>query len=413
MTTLVNGELANSGKRRVLIVHNVYRQHGGEDGVVAAERSLLQSHGHAVELFRRHNDELLQISRWRAALDTVWSSSSSRALAETIQRFCPDVVHFHNTFPLISPAAYWVVRAAGLPVVQTLHNFRLHCPQACYLRAGRVCEDCLGHLPWRSVLHGCYRASRTQSAVSCGMLTLHRWLGSYRDKVTRYIALSEFCRDKFIAGGLPAGRIAVKPNFVDWPAPLSRLRQGFLFVGRLAPEKGVALLVDAWKRQPGGSLRVVGSGPLSGLLDQVTGLSAMGALSAEEVRLQMEQSLALILPSIWYENFPLTLVEAFASGLPVIASRLGSLAELLQDQVTGLLFDPGDVADLARKIQWAALHPQQMALMGRNARARYQAEFCAERNYAQLTAIYEEAIAEVSAETHYAPLNARRRACQD
>lgn len=387
-----------SQQRRVLIAHNAYQLRGGEDSVVDTELELLRGHGHEVEVFQRHNDELKSIPRWKAAADTVWSSRSVTALTETIRRFQPDVVHFHNTFPLISPSAYWAVRATGLPVVQTLHNFRLHCPQATYLREGRVCEDCLGHLPWRGVLRGCYRDSRAQSAVLGGMLVLHRALGTYQNKVTRYIALNEFCRRKFIEGGLPAERVMVKSNFVDFMLPPLAERKGFLFVGRLSGEKGLDVLVNAWSLLGSGLLRVAGTGPEAGLLHGHPRLNALGAISSEQVRNEMAHSVALVLPSICYESFPRTLVEAFACALPVIASRLGPLTDLVEEGVTGLLFEPGDAADLAQKLSWAQAHPERMAEMGRNARAKYEAEFSAKKNYAQLIAIYEEAISVVAKE---------------
>ena len=377
---------------RVLIAHNAYQLRGGEDAVVEAERDLLLAHGHAVDVFQRSNESLRSMSPAKAAIDTIWSRDAVASLSETIARFRPDVVHFHNTFPLISPAAYRAVRAAGLPVIQTLHNFRLHCPQAMYLRNGKVCEDCLGKLPWRSVVHGCYRESRAQSAVLSSMLVVHRALGTYRDQVTRYIALNTFCRNKLIEGGLPAERIVIKPNFVDFDAVPPAARAGFLFVGRLSSEKGIAVLVDAWQQVAAGTLRVAGTGPEAALLDAVPGLTPMGGLNGDAVRDQMAAALALVLPSIWYECFPRTLVEAFASGLPVIASRLGPLADLIEDGVTGLLFAPGDAADLAQKLRWAQAHPEQMAAMGQNARAKYDAEFSAERNYPQLIAIYDNAI---------------------
>jgi len=383
---------------RILIVHNAYQLRGGEDSVVDAELDLLRGHGHAVEVFQRNNDELKSTPRWKAAVDTVWSRRSVAALTEALHQFRPDVVHFHNTFPLISPSAYWAVRAAGLPVVQTLHNFRLHCPQAMYLREGRVCEDCLGHLPWRSVLHACYRGSRAQSAVLTGMLVLHRSLGTYRDKVTRYIALNEFCRNKLIEGGLPAERVLVKANFVDFASPPFAEREGFLFVGRLSAEKGVDVMVRAWGLLDSGSLRVAGTGPEAGLLEGHSGLTALGALSGDAVRARMGGSIALVLPSIWYECFPRTLVEAFACALPVIASRLGPLADLIEDGVTGLLFEPGDATDLAQKLKWAQVHPERMAEMGRNARAKYEAEFSAKHNHEHLIAIYEDAIKAVANE---------------
>ena len=383
---------------RVLLVHNAYQLRGGEDAVVEAEFELLCNRGHAVERFQRHNNELASVSAASAAIDTIWSRQSVATLRTTLQRFQPNVVHFHNTFPLISPAAYWAVRAAGLPVVQTLHNFRLHCPQAMYLREGKVCQDCIGKLPWRSVQHGCYRDSRMQSAVLTGMLAVHRALGTYRNKVTRYIALNEFCRRKFIEGGLPAERIVIKPNFVDFVQVPSPVRDGFLFVGRLSAEKGVAVLIAAWQMLTSGTLRVVGSGPESHLLGDIARLSALGALSGQAVQLQMASATALVLPSICYDSFPRTLVEAFACALPVIASRLGPLADLVEEGVTGLLFNPADALDLAKKMQWAQAHPERMAEMGRNARAKYEAEFSADINYTQLIAIYQDAIHAVAEE---------------
>ncbi|AXS80117.1 glycosyltransferase family 4 protein [Dechloromonas sp. HYN0024] len=383
---------------KVLLVHNAYQLRGGEDSVVEAELTLLRGHGHEVEVFQRHNDELKTVPRLQAAADTIWSLHSAKGLSELIGRFKPDVVHFHNTFPLISPAAYWAVRSAGLPVIQTLHNFRLHCPQASYLRNGRMCEDCLGHLPWRGVLRSCYRGSTSQSAVLVGMTAIHRALGSYRSKVTRYIALNDFCRRKFIEGGLPAERIAVKPNFVDFSPPPQGKREGFLFVGRLSFEKGVDAMVRAWALMDSGNLRVAGTGPEANLLDGQRNLTALGALSGDAVIGEMVRSLALVLPSICYDSFPRTLVEAFACALPVIATRLGPLADLVEDGVTGLLFEAGNADDLAQKLTWAQANPEAMASMGRNARARYEAEFSAEPNYRQLIAIYNDAINAVSKE---------------
>jgi len=384
---------------RILVVHNTYQLRGGEDSVVEAEVALLRSRGHAVEVFQRHNDALKSMPRWQAAMDTVWSKNVIADLTETIERFEPDVVHFHNTFAQISPGAYWAVQAAGLPVVQTLHNFRLHCPQGNYLRDGQVCEECLGHSPLRGVMRGCYRDSKAMSAVLGSMLVFHRSLGTYRNKVTRYIALNEFCRGKFIEGGLPADRIVLKPNFVDFAPPPPAARNGFLYVGRLSSEKGVDSMVRAWSLMDTGSLRVAGTGPESGLLENQPRLTALGALSGEAVRAEMGSALALVLPSICYDSFPRTLVEAFACALPVIASRLGPLAELIEEGETGLLFMPGDATDMAQKLDWAQAHPEKMAEMGRNARKKYETEFSADRNYKQLVTIYEDAIYQLAQES--------------
>lgn len=379
---------------RVLFVHNAYQQRGGEDAVVEAEIALLRSRGQSVETYCRSNDDVSRMSSLALAGHTLWSPRTSRDLAEQIRRFQPDVIHVHNTFPLISPSLYWAAERAGVPVVQTLHNFRLMCLNALFLREGKVCEDCMGHVPWRGVTRACYRGSHAASAALAVMLALHRGLGTYRSKVARYIALNEFCRGKFIEGGLPADRVVVKPNFVDFDAPAPAPRAGLLFVGRLSVEKGVATLAKAMTRLPDATLRVAGEGPEAGLLDGVLGVARLGSQPGEAVRDEMSRALALVVPSICYENFPRTIVEAFACGLPVIASRIGALADIVTDSKTGLLFEPGDPRDLADKMAWALANPVQMAEMGRKARAQYEAEFSAAVNYRRLMEIYDGVLAE-------------------
>jgi glycosyltransferase involved in cell wall biosynthesis len=379
---------------RVLVVHNAYQHRGGEDSVVEAEIALLRAHGHEVETWFRSNDQVAGMSSLSLAGQTLWSGRTSHDLAELIRRFRPDVIHAHNTFPLISPSLYWAAERAGVPVVQTLHNFRLMCLNALFLRKDKVCEDCMGRLPWRGVTRACYRGSHAASAALAGMLALHRGLGTYRNKVARYIALNEFCRGKFIEGGLPAGRVVVKPNFVDFAEPEAAPRAGLLFVGRLSAEKGVATLAEAMALLSGVLLRVAGEGPEGGLLEGVAGVMRLGSLPGEAVREEMGRATALVVPSIWYENFPRTIVEAFACGLPVIASRIGALAELVRDGETGLLFEPGNPRDLAARLAWAQAHPREMAAMGCKARSQYEAEFSAEVNYRRLIEIYDEAIAE-------------------
>ena len=379
---------------RILMVHNAYQHRGGEDSVVEAEIELLESRGHDVSIYTRSNDAISDLPRVSLACQTIWSKKTVSDIDVKILDFKPDVIHVHNTFPLISPSLYWAADKAGIPVVQTLHNFRLLCPQAMFLREGKICEDCLGHIPWRGAIRGCYRDSKIQSSVLAGMVTIHRVLGSWQNKVTRYIALNDFCRNKFIEGGLPAKRVVVKPNFVDFSAPETVARSGFLFVGRLSAEKGIDVLVAACKKVGNVHIRVAGTGPEENILMNVDGLLPIGAVDGDSVRSEMNAAMALILPSIWYENFPRTLVEAFGCGLPVIASRIGALAELVEDGVTGLLFEPGNANDLADKIQWANDNPERMIEMGVNARKLYETEFTAERNYEQLIAIYDTAIDE-------------------
>jgi glycosyltransferase involved in cell wall biosynthesis len=382
---------------RILFVHNAYQQRGGEDSVVDDEIQLLRENGHEVELYRRDNHDIASMGKLAAVRDTLWSARTVREVEAVLIRFRPDVIHTHNTFPLISPSLYWAAAKRHVPVVQTLHNFRLLCPQAMLLREGKVCEDCVGKLPWRGVAHRCYRGSLPQSAALAGMLVLHRGLGTYANKITRYIALNDFCREVFVRGGLPANRLCVKPNFVSDPGVGSVIRKGFLYVGRLSVEKGITTLAAALAEEPGQQCEVIGTGPEGGEIVRLPNVKMAGWQQGDYIAARMKNSLALVMPSLWYENFPRTLVEAFACGLPVIASRLGAMAALIRDGETGLLFEPGDARDLAAKLAWAQVHPDAMRGMGEAARWEYESKYTPQRNLEMLLAIYREAIAEVTA----------------
>jgi glycosyltransferase involved in cell wall biosynthesis len=389
---------------KILVVHNAYQQRGGEDAVVGSEVRLLEANGHAVIRYERHNDELKgrgALGGIGAGIETVWSSRSFREVRELIGKERPDVAHFHNAFPLISPSAYYACARMGVPVVQTLHNYRLLCPAATFLRDGKVCEACLGRNAWPGVVHGCYRGSRAATAAAAAMLAVHRGMGSWQTKVDVYVALSEFTRRKFIEGGLPAERIVVKPNLVAGDlAPKTQPGGYVLFVGRLSEEKGPQLLLSAWRgmhtKVP---LRIAGDGPLLEDLSREVRASSLaqieltGHRTSDEVRALMQGARFLVFPSIWYEGFPMTIAEAFAGGLPVVASQLGSMAEIVQGGVTGLHFEPGNAVDLAAKVEWAWNHPEELARMGRGARAEYEAKYQPSTNYEMLMDIYRGAMA--------------------
>ncbi|MBC7621906.1 MAG: glycosyltransferase family 4 protein [Aeromicrobium sp.] len=388
----------------ILFVHNSYQHFGGEDAVVDMEIALLRSHGHAVQLYQRHNDELHALPAATAAASALWSRRSAREVGAVCADFQPDLVHVHNTFPLISPSIYWTTARKRIPVVQTLHNFRLLCPQGTFLRKGTVCEDCLGKSPWRAVARKCYRDSLPQSAVLAGMLSTHRLAGTYQNRITRYIALSAFSRDRFIAGGLPAQRLRIKPNFVDGgdlPGPAQR--EGGLFVGRLSSEKGIDTLLGALREGGDTRIEAIGAGPAEAEVASQLGEGYLGFRSRAEIMQRMRSASFLIVPSMCLEQLPTTILEAYACGTPVIASRLGALANIVQDGVTGLLFTPGDESDLSRKIAWAGAHGEQMLRMGRAARAEYEAKYTPSINYQMLIEIYEESIAEVQGKRHLAP----------
>jgi glycosyltransferase involved in cell wall biosynthesis len=381
---------------RILFIHNAYQQFGGEDVVVGAEIGLMRAHGHHTELYKRHNDELHHLSPAKAAVSAIWSRRTANELNAACKVFNPDVIHVHNTFPLISPSVYWVASRRKIPVVQTLHNFRLLCPQGAFFRNGVPCEDCLGRGPWRAVVHKCYRGSAPQSAVLAGLLSVHRTAGTYQNKVTRYIALSAFSRARFIAGGLPAKKITIKPNFVESDMrPSSGNRHGGLFVGRLSREKGIDALLEAVRIGGFTNIDIIGAGPSAAAVAEWSADRYLGFLPATEITGRMRSAAYLLLPSIAHEQMPMTMLEAFACGLPVIASRVGALADLVEDGKTGLLVNPGDAADLAAKIAWAEAHPHLMQAMGRAARADYEAKYTAPINYKILVDIYGDAIAAV------------------
>ena len=377
---------------KIIVVHNAYQWRGGEDTVRDAEVALLREGGQSVETYDRDNAAIAGMSRFDAARQTVWSSRTTTELRARIAAFRPDLIHVHNSFPLVSPSLFWEAARAGVPVVQTLHNFRLLCPQAMFLRRDQVCEDCLGKVPWRGVVHGCYRDSVAQTAVVATMLGAHRAAGTFTSKVTRYIALNRFCRDKFIQGGLPPDRLSIKPNFVAVSYRRDEVRSGGLFVGRLSREKGIGVLLKALERTAGLSVDVIGTGPMQAEVLANPQARSHGALDRAEVLAAMRRASYLILASIWHEVMPLSVVEAFACGLPVIASRSGALAEMIEEGVTGLLCEPGNPDELAGAIAWAEAHPAAMLKMGRNARAEYRLKYTPERNYEQLMAIYRDVL---------------------
>lgn len=386
---------------RILLLHSHYVHRGGEDAVFEAERDLLRAHGHEVRTHEVRNELMSGLNPLQAASRAIWSGASYTAVRELVRAWRPDVVHAHNTFQALSPSVLSAAAREGLPVVQTLHNFRLMCPQAMLLRHEQVCEDCVGKVPWRGVVRACYRDSHLQSAALATMLMAHRALGTYERHVTRFIALSEFSRRKLMEGGLDGERISVKPNFYETDrVPSFEARDGGLFVGRLSREKGVEVLLRAARDHGLEGVAVIGDGPEFGEVMRVQfGTAWLGFQPLEAVLSHMARAAFLVLPSICYENFPRTIVEAYASGTPVIASAMGAMAELVEDGVTGLLFTPGDAAALARKVAWAQAHPDAMRRMGEAAFARYQARYRAEVNHGQLMAIYQQAIEARRAQT--------------
>ncbi|GAB1545537.1 glycosyltransferase [Scytonema sp. NUACC21] len=388
---------------KILIAHNRYKYAGGEDAVVQAECTLLKSYGNDVLLWELDNDSIVGIQgKLTAAFSAVYSSTSRKQIAEKISDFRPDVVHVHNFFPLLSPALYDPCRDANIPVVQTLHNYRLGCPKAMLFRDGKICEDCINKaVPWSGVVNGCYRGSRLQSAAVATMLTVHSLRGTWQNRVDAYIALTKFHKAKMVQAGLPEEKICIKPNFVlspDSPSQSSKSKNYALFVGRLSEEKGLATLIDAYAQgNISIPLKIVGEGPMAEALHQQVhnrglgeAIAFLGRQSKATVLELMYNSQFLVFPSIWYEGFPLTIAEAFACSLPVVAPKLGSMAEIVSDGITGLHFEAGNSLDLATKINWAIANPDTINAMGTNARCTYEAKYTPEANYKQLMEIYQQ-----------------------
>lgn len=380
---------------RILLGHNRYQQPGGEDAVLEAESALLVARGHDVVRYEVHNRHVDGMRRLRLLATTLWNREAARTVRALHAAHGFTVAHFHNTFPLLSPAVYAAAGRCGAAVVQTLHNFRLLCPNAYLMRDGQPCEACLSRpLAWPGIRHACYRGSRSATAVTAGMVATHRLLGTWHRRVDLYLALSEFSRQKFIAGGLPAERITVLPNFLPHdPGVSAGPRSGVLYVGRLSAEKGVRVLVDAVARlaaaQRPVDLTVIGTGPLEPLLARVpAGVRWLGLQPRAAVLRHMQAAAVLVLPSTCYENCPMTLVEASAVGLPAIVSGHGAMAEMVEDGHTGWHAVPGDVESLAAVMDRVRTQPARVALMGAAARRAFEARYTADRHYAALRKAY-------------------------
>ena len=378
----------------VLLVHNHYQKPGGEDEVVRVETAMLRSRGHDVHEFRMHNDAIDEMSKADLLKVTLWNDAARRSIQEELATSGSHIAHFHNTFPLISPAAYYAARRRRVPVVQTLHNYRLLCPSAVLYRRDGVCEECLGRsIPWPAVVHACYRGSRSATLAVAAMTTMHRVMGTWTQAVDLYIALTEFGRRKFIEGGFPPHKIIVKPNFTEDPGVGDHRGGEVVFVGRLAPEKGIGTLIEAWRRvvarRPGVRLKIVGQGPLETLREtSPPGVEWLGWQPHEQLIRIMQRASLLVFPSEHYEGFPMALVEAFATGLPVVAAKIGAAAEVIQDRHTGRFYRPGDPEDLADVLEELLANEPMVRDLGRQARAEYKAEYTPQRNYDQLLAAY-------------------------
>lgn len=385
---------------RILLIHNFYQSTApsGEDGVYRNERELLQHAGHEVIEYTAHNDDIPSgaLRQIRTAAQSAWSRRTYRELTALIRRTRPQVAHAHNTFPLITPSAYGACRDNGVAVVQTLHNYRLLCPSGLFMRNGRPCEQCLDRTLLQAVRHGCYRSSRIASGVVAAGLQVNRLMGTYAHLVDRYIALTQFAKERFVRGGLPAHRIVVRANGLpDTPACGTGDGGYALFVGRLTTEKGAETMLRAWQRLTQLPLKIVGDGALRDELERryaAPHVQFLGRRPQAEVWDYMRRAVLLVVPSECYEGFPLTVLEAYATGTPVIASRIGALDEIVGDPQNGAKFEAGNAESLEGTVRRLLSDPSLLQDVRLANRTAYDTLYGPAPALRSLEAIYADAL---------------------
>jgi glycosyltransferase involved in cell wall biosynthesis len=386
---------------RILVLHNRYQFRGGEDLVFELEQELLRSYGNEVDTLLFNNDEIRSVfSKFRTGISLLHNSKSRRIIREKIFEFHPDIIHIHNLFPVASPSILFEAKRLGVPVVMTLHNYRLICPSATLLYDGKIYERSVHRIfPIHAIRKKLYRNSYVETAGVVWMTGIHKLLNTWNSKIATFIALTEFARQRFIHSSLkpPPENIVVKPNFTWDPGMGSTPRSDFfMYAGRLTPDKGLKLILKCVAELPDIRFRVVGDGPLRKEVEEYaekySNIQYDGFRDRNEVFELLRQSRALLMPSLSFEGFPMTILEAFATGTPVISSALGSMSEIVQDGHNGLLFKAGDLPEFMARIR---LISQDNALAGRvsaNARKSYETLYSPEVNYESLIRIYREAI---------------------
>jgi len=388
---------------KILIIHNRYKQFGGEDVAVELESSILIKKGHEIKTLYFDNSAVDGfVSKIGAAFRSVYNFSSARKVSKIILQFKPDIIHIHNLFFAASPSVIYTAYKHKIPVILTLHNYRLICANALLLRNNKVCELCTQKkIPLSGIRYKCYRNSFAESALVTSITSIHKLLNTWRNKIHTYIALTEFSRSKLLHSSLhiPANRMITKPNFIPDPGEGNIQRENFfLFAGRIVKEKGIHILAKAFADMPENKIIIIGDGPERRSLQEefksYPHIYFTGQMEKKEVAEYMKRCKALICPSIWYEGAPLTILEAFATGTPVIASRLGSMIESITDGFNGLHFTAGDANDLSKTVRLFIKESENNSMFYKNARQTYLEKYHEEIHYDAILKIYEKAIKE-------------------
>ena len=359
---------------KILMAHNFYQSKGGEDIAFSQDSDLIERAGHEVRRFIVNNDHIVGTkAKIRATVSILNNRETLTAFKRELNEFKPAIVHIHNFFPTLSPASIEIAASCSIPVVQTLHNYRSICAAGTLLRNGNVCEDCVGGSRWPGVFYRCYRRSFTGSAA---VGTIGPYLKKLIKKYPRYltmVALTKFSRSRYVADGFPGDSILVRGNVIPDPGTNLEIdRKGLVYVGRLSVEKGVDTLIRAAKLFDG-PVEIVGDGPERERLKSMSSRNVRftGELSHTEAVERMRRAAAIAIPSRWYEGFPMVVLEAMATGTPVLASAIGSLAEIVQHKQTGLLVEPNSIEAWLDSLQFVSRQPQQMAEMGKTARNQF------------------------------------------
>ncbi len=386
----------------VLVCHNYYQQPGGEQSAVDSLIALLKRRGHRVTRLTE-DSSVIRTYRFKSKIgflwNTVYSLRTVREIQKIIRRERPDVAHVHNVFPLISPSVYRALERGGVPVVQTVHNFRLLCPNGLFYTHGGTCELCKYGNTIHAVRHRCYRGSYVMSALYAFAVGLHRLAGTF-DAISRFIVLSEFAGRKLVESRLAsAGKVVRLGNFVDESLlalrPLDSREPYFVYVGRLSDEKGIMTLVQAAASSPSLHIKILGGGPLAEPLNELIrernlgNVQLLGYVTGQAKLDVLGRALACVIPSTCYENFPLALVESLSLGTPVIASDIGSLPDLIEHGRSGLLFKVGSHDDLRAKMNYLLNSPTSASQMGRYGRLVVETKYTPSAYYNALMAIYQ------------------------
>lgn len=386
---------------KILIIHSRYKFEGGEEAVVSSEMEMLKRFGHDLVLYERLNKEIEGFSLCGKlnflTKDIIFSQKTFNEIKELVKREKPDIAHIHNIFFMVSPSVYYALAQSNIPVVQSLHNYRLFCPRGIFYRNGKICEKCNSKNFMPAIINRCFKDSFIITLSLVRMLRFHFRRKTFQNKISSYIASSEFSRDKLIKLGLSEDKMFVKPNFIDLKVEDAKNHERYaLFIGRLFDYKGVRTLISACEKFSNFHIKIIGSGPLykelKNRVRKMSNIELLGRVSGDEKLEYLRGASFLIFPSQCYESMPRIIIEAFACGVPVIASCLGTRTEPIEDGRTGMYFTPGDSQELASKIKWAWQNPEKMREMGREARKKYEEEYTAEKNYEILMNIYRETI---------------------